>query len=171
MSLLRGPRPERARVRAWNCGRRRNRTFSKRIKSPLLYQLSYAPGESMSRIWFSVEGCRAPEVSRTPNPRLRRPMLYPVELRAPLHRKVGDDAYAGAGCQGRTPEIRWVPVRLRSTASVEQHSETRASHQGHRRRSTSVLHEILAADRAADGEKSPRQRRCDAGQFGDRNQE
>ena len=26
------------------CGRRKNRTFNKRIKSPLLYQLSYAPG-------------------------------------------------------------------------------------------------------------------------------
>ena len=34
-------------------------------------------------------GSRAPEVSRTPNPRLRRPMLYPVELRAQQNEQAG----------------------------------------------------------------------------------
>ena len=38
------------------------------------------------------------------------------------------------------------------------------------RQRASALHKILAADRAADGEKRFRQRRRDAGQFGDRNQ-
>ncbi len=61
------------------CGRGKNRTFNKRIKSPLLCQLSYAPG--LFSFQFSSLSS-APEVSRTPNPRLRRPMLYPVELRA-----------------------------------------------------------------------------------------
>ena len=39
--------------------------------------------ELAARSVFSVVALSsAPEVSRTPNPRLRRPMLYPVELRA-----------------------------------------------------------------------------------------
>src|SRR5215831_8688498 len=42
---------------------------------------------------------RAPEVSRTPNPRLRRPMLYPVELRAQEGARA-DVADATGGRQG-----------------------------------------------------------------------
>src|SRR5450432_1840881 len=78
-------------------GRGKNRTFNKRIKSPLLCQLSYTPGYSVFRV-LQRRG-RALEVSRTPNPRLRRPMLYPVELRA--HGKIGaNDAQASSACQG-----------------------------------------------------------------------
>src|SRR6476659_8594644 len=72
-------------------GRRKNRTFNKRIKSPLLYQLSYAPGTAclVSSVFVfvlcflrGVRGGGASGGNRTPNPRLRRPMLYPIELRA-----------------------------------------------------------------------------------------
>jgi hypothetical protein len=64
-------------------GRGKNRTFNKRIKSPLLCQLSYTPEYSVvCRLSVLLRRGRALEVSRTPNPRLRRPMLYPVELRA-----------------------------------------------------------------------------------------
>jgi hypothetical protein len=62
-------------------GRGVNRTLNKRIKSPLLCQLSYTPGIQLSG-HVPRSPVRALEVSRTPNPRLRRPMLYPVELRA-----------------------------------------------------------------------------------------
>src|SRR3569623_3484139 len=79
-------------------GRRKNRTFNKRIKSPLLYQLSYAP-EIFCFVFLVPVAGRAPEVSRTPNPRLRRPMLYPVALRAPCTKKVGDDAALPLTCQ------------------------------------------------------------------------
>ena len=48
-----------------------------------------------------TEASRAPEVSRTPNPRLRRPMLYPVELRAQKLRPDVADAHPGRqGCAG-----------------------------------------------------------------------
>ncbi len=60
------------------CGRSKNRTYNQWIKSPLLYQLSYAPGFQFS----SSCSRRAPGGNRTPSPRLRRPMLYPVELQA-----------------------------------------------------------------------------------------
>ena len=47
-----------------------------------------------ARAWKKA---RAPEVSRTPNPRLRRPMLYPVELRAQK---------AGRMLQARPPPVK-----------------------------------------------------------------
>src|SRR5262245_32331792 len=85
----------------FRCGRGRNRTFNKRIKSPLLCQLSYAPGYSVFSLPPTFVPSGAPEVSRTPNPRLRRPMLYPVELRA--QKETRNDAQALRGCQGRFP--------------------------------------------------------------------
>ena len=84
---------------------RRNRTFNKRTKRPLLCQLSYAPVIQFSvclrPACFRPSG--APEVSRTPNPRLRRPMPYPVELRA--QKETRNDAQALRGCQGRFPAV------------------------------------------------------------------
>ena len=47
-----------------------NRTQSLRLKRPVLYQLSYGPEDGTP--------CRI----RTYDPRLRRAMLYPAELRA-----------------------------------------------------------------------------------------
>lgn len=47
-------------------GPSRNRTYNQRIKSPLLYQLSYRP--------------IAPGAIRTPDRRIRNPLLYPAEL-------------------------------------------------------------------------------------------
>jgi hypothetical protein len=84
-------------------GRGKNRTFNKRIKSPLLCQLSYAPGYSVFSFGFASVlhvPFGAPEVSRTPNPRLRRPMLYPVELRA--QKETRNDAQAVRCCQDKS---------------------------------------------------------------------
>ena len=65
------------------------RTHDDRNHNPGLYQLSYAhhktfvPAAPSSAARRTVNG--APGRNRTCNPRLRRPMLYPVELRA-LHK-------------------------------------------------------------------------------------
>ena len=63
------------------------RTHDDRNHNPGLYQLSYAHHYATKSLWrLSVPdpnfGYGAPGRTRTCNPRLRRPMLYPVELRA-----------------------------------------------------------------------------------------
>lgn len=59
--------------------------------NPGLYQLSYSHHSSPRRLWAGhvdmvtppgTPGCGAPGGTRTPDPRLRRPLLYPAELRA-----------------------------------------------------------------------------------------
>ena len=57
----------------------RNRTYNQRIKSPMLYQLSYAPGDARDLEFSSELGA-----TRTPDLRVRSPALYPTELRALL---------------------------------------------------------------------------------------
>ena len=56
------------------------RTHDDRDHNPGLYQLSYAHHIAVFRCFARRYG--APGRTRTCNPRLRRPMLYPVELRA-----------------------------------------------------------------------------------------
>jgi hypothetical protein len=62
-----------------------NRTHDRRSHNPELYQLSYVhQRKSASKLTRSVStrGRRfgAPGGTRTPDPRLRRPLLYPPEL-------------------------------------------------------------------------------------------
>ena len=57
------------------------RTHDDRDHNPGLYQLSYAHHFGISLLETAL--CGALGRTRTCNPRLRRPMLYPVELRAP----------------------------------------------------------------------------------------
>ncbi len=66
------------------------RTHDRRNHNPELYQLSYVHHK---KAWpWAVPVPGAPGRTRTFNPRLRRPMLYPVELRAQT--KVRDPAWA-----------------------------------------------------------------------------
>ena len=79
------------------------RTHDRRNHNPVLYQLSYAHHYISSNLhfecfWLQINSCQredpyfhtepflaeagTPGRTRTCNPRLRRPMLYPVELRA-----------------------------------------------------------------------------------------
>jgi hypothetical protein len=51
-------------IACFACGRGKNRTFNKRIKSPLLCQLSYAPGYSVFS-FFCVRPPRARGESNT----------------------------------------------------------------------------------------------------------
>ena len=57
------------------------RTHDNRNHNPGLYQLSYVHHWEMPG---RLDRFGAPGETRTHNPRLRRPVLYPVELRAPF---------------------------------------------------------------------------------------
>ena len=61
-------------------------------------------------------------------------------------------------------------TRILSRKQLLQRRAVEAA-EAQRGKRASGLHEILAADRAADGEKGPRQRRRHAGELGDRDQE
>ena len=64
------------------------RTLNPRIHSPVLYRLSYAHREGCAAVRGPLRAAGAPARegapggSRTPDPRLRRPLLCPAELRA-----------------------------------------------------------------------------------------
>ena len=79
---------------------------------------------------------------------------------AATHAAGAETGDRGAGC-GHPPKPSRSRVCSRSRSRV---AETKTC-QG-----ASAPHEVLAADRAADGEKGLRQRRCNSGQLSDRNQ-
>ena len=61
--------------------------------NPGLYQLSYTHHKTVKNCSLPVLKIGAPDRNRTCNRRLRRPVLYPVELRAPiLHEQVSRSA-------------------------------------------------------------------------------
>ena len=85
-----------------------DRTHDHRNHNPALYQLSYVhhrliPTAVLCGLPLETSGLfGAPGRTRTCDPRLRRPLLYPAELRAPARR--GNPAF-GRGRGIRTPDI------------------------------------------------------------------
>ncbi len=86
------------------------RTHDNRDHNPGLYQLSYAHHDNsffLSPNYLTSYG--TPGRTRTCYPRLRRPMLYPDELRALI--------YIGRGGEIRTPDIL-LPKQARYQAAL-----------------------------------------------------
>jgi hypothetical protein len=89
------------------------RTHDSRDHNPGLYQLSYVHRRHTRRSPPSLRGAMrraqsaatgAPGRTRTCDPRLRRPMLYPAELRAHPERPWSLAARDGRGREIRTPD-------------------------------------------------------------------
>jgi hypothetical protein len=91
------------------------RTHDDRNHNPGLYQLSYSHHRKNNRPG-------PPGETRTHNPRLRRPVLYPVELRAVCRASIGVKSF-GRGGGIRTPDIL-LPKQARYRAAL--HPETGA---------------------------------------------
>ena len=75
--------------------------------NPGLYQLSYTHHKTVKNRSPPALQIGAPDRNRTCNRRLRRPVLYPVELRAPiLHEQDSRATFLfGRGREIRTPDI------------------------------------------------------------------
>ena len=101
------------------------RTHDDRDHNPGLYQLSYAHHRFCILLKASRSG--APGRTRTCNILLRRQVLYPVELRAPLERHPRSDKNSGRGRRIRTADPL-LPKQMRyQTAPCPdaRHSATR----------------------------------------------
>ncbi len=96
------------------------RTHDNRNHNPGLYQLSYVHHRETCR---PNGGIGPPEGTRTPNPRLRRPVLYPGELRAVLRsrgrvRLVGVRGFeppTSCSQSKRATRLRYTPRKADST--------------------------------------------------------
>ncbi len=93
------------------------RTHDHRNHNPGLYQLSYARHNffvTQVVILHVFVKSGAPGRTRTCNPRLRSPMIYPVELRA---QKLHADQKSGRGRGIRTPDLL-LPKQTRYQAAL-----------------------------------------------------
>ena len=92
------------------------RTHDNRNHNPGLYQLSYIHHRVLhfttTASYYKNLGTGAPDRNRTCNPRLRRPVLYPVELRALTYRAFSG---RGGGIRTRDPLI---PNQVRYQAAL-----------------------------------------------------
>ncbi len=92
------------------------RTHDNRNHNPGLYQLSYIHHRVLHFTTTASDyknlGTGAPDRNRTCNPRLRRPVLYPVELRALTYRAFSG---RGGGIRTRDPLI---PNQVRYQAAL-----------------------------------------------------